>query len=90
MKKNEDMSLYEAIGKRIRKVREIKEYSRRVLSGMVGISEKHLYNIEMGKVRVGLGMLINICKALGISSDYIINGNADDSVKKLFVDEILE
>lgn len=35
-------------------------------------------------------MLINICKALGISSDYIINGNADDSVKKLFVDEILE
>lgn len=50
MEKNEDMSLYEAIGKRIRKVREIKEYSRRVLSGMVGISEKHLYILRWEKL----------------------------------------
>lgn len=47
------------------------------------MSEKHLYNIEMGNVRITVDRLIELCEILDVSSNYIIEGNVDETMNKL-------
>lgn len=64
----------EDIGKRIIQLRKERGLSRLQVAGLADISEKSLYEIEKGKSRFSINLLINLTDALKVSSDYILYG----------------
>lgn len=78
--------LQSKIGVRIRKLREIKHYSREALAEIVDISAKFLYEIEAGKEGFSAGPLSRLSRALSVSCDYVMFGETEekyDAEKKL-------
>ena len=63
-----------AVGNRIRYSRELNHYTREDLAEYANISSKFLYEIEKGKKGFSATILLNICKALDVSCDYILTG----------------
>ncbi len=61
-------------GQRIRKLREIHNYTRERFAEKIDISVKFLYEIETGKKGFSAETLYRISKALSVSSDYILHG----------------
>lgn len=76
-------------GERIKVLRGERGYSRGKLAGMVGISEKFLYEIELGKKGFSAMTLLNLSKALGVSLDYIMTGTGSRKYDSEIID-ILE
>lgn len=78
--KKRDMqdNIFEVIGIRLRRIRDLRGYSRSTVAELAGISEKHLYNIEMGNVRMSVDRLVDLCDILEVSSNYILDGNVDE------------
>jgi len=61
------------IGKRIRETREASKITREKLSGMTGISDKFIYDIEVGKKSMKIKTLFKLAIALEISIDLMLN-----------------
>ena len=61
-------------GERIKVLRRERGYSRIYLADKAGISEKFLYEIELGKKGFSAMTLLNLSEALGVSLDYIMTG----------------
>jgi len=61
------------IGKRIRETRETLKITREKLSGMTGISDKFIYDIEVGKKSMKIKTLFKLAIALEISLDLMMN-----------------
>ena len=59
-------------GERIRELRELQNYTREVFAEKVDISEKFLYEIEVGKKGFSADTLCRISKVLSVSCDYKI------------------
>lgn len=78
------------IGKRIRELRELQNYTREDLAEKINISAKFLYEIEMGKKGFSAKTLYKISKALSVSSDYIMLGEEPDDPGKEKIIHILE
>ena len=68
------MTIDPAIGDRIRYVRELNHYSRDDLAESANMSSKFLYEIEVNNKGFSAISLLKICKALDVSSDYILTG----------------
>lgn len=62
------------IGTRIMNLRKDKRYSREQLAELSEISSRFLYEIEIGKKGFSANTLMSLCKALEVSSDYILYG----------------
>lgn len=71
--------IYIESGRRIKKIREEKKYTREYIAIKADISEKFLYEIELGMKGFSANTLYKIAKALEVSSEYILNGNSCDS-----------
>ena len=63
----------QALGKRIRAVREEQGLSQARLALMVGSSKSHIWRIETGRVSVGLDDLGRIADALDISVKSLVD-----------------
>lgn len=74
------------VGGRIRKLRELKHYTRESLAEKVEISPKFLYEIETGRKGFSAEVLCLISKTLSASSDYILFGKNE---KNRDIEEIL-
>tara|TARA_R110002072_G_C7776840_1_gene519689 strand:+ start:99 stop:467 length:369 start_codon:yes stop_codon:yes gene_type:complete len=61
------------IGKNIRKLRELKEFSQGVLSKGIGISQKQLSRIESGDASPSYDNLVAISDFLDISLQQLLN-----------------
>ena len=61
------------IGRRIRETREMLKITRENLSGMTGISDKFIYDIEVGKKSMKIKTLFKLAIALEISLDLMLN-----------------
>lgn len=68
------MAIDPSIGTRIRYIRELNHYTREDLAECADISSKFLYEIENGQKGMSAITLLNICKVLGVSTDYILTG----------------
>lgn len=66
---------YSEMGKRIAHRRNKLNIRQNILAEQIGISNNHLSNIERGKEKPSVDILIEICKALGVTPDYLIMGN---------------
>ena len=60
------------IGKRIREVRSNKHLTQEYLADATGVNVSHISNIELNKVKVRLSLLVQICNALDVSMDYLL------------------
>jgi len=61
------------IGDRIKQKRLDMQYTREKLANIAGISDKFLYDIEIGNKGMSAETLYKISKALDISADWILN-----------------
>ena len=61
-------------GERIRELWELQNYTREVFAEKVEISEKFLYEIEVGKKGFSADTLCRISQVLSVSCDYIMLG----------------
>lgn len=63
------------IGGRIRRCREALGYSRETLAEKADLANSFIGTIELGTGSFTAESLIKLCKALGVSADYILFGN---------------
>ena len=66
---------YEAIGKRIRKLRKEKKWSQEDLRYRANISKTHMSHIETGTTKLSLPTLVDIANALETTPDHILRDN---------------
>lgn len=67
------------VGGRIKKIRTKKSKTRQEFADMLGVSVKHIYEIETGKTNFSVDLLKKICTELSVSSDYIMFGKRETS-----------
>lgn len=72
-------------GERIMLLRSDRGYTREQLAGLADISEKFLYEIEMGKKGFSAITLLNLSRALEVSLNYIMTGTGS----RKYEDEIV-
>ena len=68
----------EQIGKRIRQARQAKRFTQSELSEQIHMNPKTLTQLERGKIALSITSLINLCKALTVSADYILFGEQNE------------
>ncbi len=67
------------IGERVRCARKEVGFSRDELAEMLGISSLFLSYIECGQRGMSLSTLMNLCKILQVSADYILFGSENET-----------
>lgn len=60
------------IGQRIKEIRIDKKLTQEYLAEKAGVNVSHISNIETGKVKVSLTLLVAISNVLGVTVDYIL------------------
>ena len=68
------------IGQRIKEIRTSKKLTQESLANITGVNVSHISNIETNKVKVSLTLLVQICNALDITIDYLLENEYDDPV----------
>lgn len=63
---------FSSIGQRIREVRNDKHLTQEYLANATGVNVSHISNIETSKVKVSLTLLVQICNALDVTMDYLL------------------
>lgn len=80
----------ELIGKRISNERKAKGITQAVLSEKVGITEKYLSRIEVGKQVPSVAVVARICEELCVSADRLLSLNQittlDDNIHNEIAD----
>lgn len=66
---------YSAIGKRIKRLRLQKHMTQEMLGEQIGISAKHVSNIETANAHPSIETLVNIANVLESSLDYLVMEN---------------
>jgi transcriptional regulator with XRE-family HTH domain len=70
--KNEPSALCERIGLRVRRRRAELRYSLADLAGRTELSKTHLWQVEQGRSEPGAGVIVRLCRALGVSADWLL------------------
>lgn len=60
------------IGQRIKEVRNEKHLTQEYLANVTGVNVSHVSNVETNKVKISLTLLVNICNALDVTMDYLL------------------
>lgn len=63
---------FQFIGQRIREIRTDKHLTQEYLANSTGVNVSHISNLETGKVKVSLTLLVQICNTLNVTIDYLL------------------
>ena len=63
---------FDRIGKKIKEVHLSKGITQDYIASVADVNTSHISNIENNRVKVSLSTLVQICKALDITVDYIL------------------
>lgn len=74
---------YKELGQRIKSVRQNMCLTQDNLSEMVGCNTSHISNIENNYTKLSLNVLVAIANALGVSVDYLLSGQLNDTSSAL-------
>lgn len=74
------------IGKKIYSIRSDREISREKLAEQSNISTNYLYEIETGKKVPNVIIFSNICDALGITADIILNPTKENQLDEFILE----
>ncbi|MDE7326192.1 MAG: helix-turn-helix transcriptional regulator [Lachnospiraceae bacterium] len=83
---------YVKLGKRIRRIREDRELSQEKLAKKIGVSMAHMSNIENGKTKFSLPVLISIADTLGVTPDVLLleQVNAREKTRGVLIQQVDE
>lgn len=70
---NKEDKLRKAIGKRIKLARANANFTQEMLAEKTGLSTRYISQLERGLAFGSASTIINICKALNISADFIFD-----------------
>lgn len=65
---------YIEIGKRIKRLRKERKMSQEALASRIDVSIPHMSNIENGKTKFSLPVLLSLTNALGVTPDALLVG----------------
>ncbi|MGI6019594.1 MAG: helix-turn-helix domain-containing protein [Marvinbryantia sp.] len=65
------------IGLRIKRQRQLLNYTREELAEKVNITPRFCYDLELGNKKMSVDTLHNMCDALHLSADYLLFGESD-------------
>ncbi len=71
------------IGKRIMLLRKLQNKTREQLAEIAEISPHFLFEIETGRKSMKAQTIINLAKALEVTTDYILTGNNNSPTSKI-------
>lgn len=74
-----DPNLNLPLGQKIRDLRAEQGITRERLAEQAGVSARFLADVEAGKVGLSLPTLVNLCRALGTSADYLLGLTGEPS-----------
>ncbi|MFD0940188.1 helix-turn-helix domain-containing protein [Pedobacter boryungensis] len=77
--KEQQVEFYEKIGERIKEARKLRDMNQDVLANALGISRVSLVNIEAGKQRPPLHVLLDICEFLNVTMNDLVPQNVTSS-----------
>ena len=77
----------EQLGRRVRSLRESRKLSQETLAEQAGLSVKHLWKIERGKVKASVQSLTKIATALSLPVHEVLDAGHEQSFDAL-LDEI--
>ena len=80
---------YADIGKRIRVIRQKRDWSQEQLAEKIDISVTHMSHIETGNTKLSLPVLVKVANALEVSTDELLCDSLVSS-KQIYVNEIAE
>lgn len=94
---NNEKLLRKSIGKKIKLARTKTDYTQEKLAEKLSLSTRYISQLERGIAFGSATTIVNICKALNISSDFLFNDlihndtpNLNDIVDKKFLENYLK
>lgn len=76
------------IGKRIQQRRKQMGYTQEQIANMMNVSIQMVSNLERGNKSIRIENLVNLCKILQVSTDYILIGKNTDLDNKVLFNKI--
>ena len=77
-------------GLRVAELRRIKRMTQEELAEILGVSKKHISQIERGVAACSIDLLMDISTALNVSTDYLLTGkNADKEIVRAQLIEVI-
>ena len=76
----------EQLGRRVRSLRESRKLSQEALAEQAGLSVKHLWKIERGKVKASVQSLTKIAAALGLPVHEVLDAGHEQSFDTLLAE----
>lgn len=76
------LDIQERIGENVRRFRIMRHLTQEQLAEAVGISTSFCTNIERGKKRPGLRVLVSLADALSVSTDALLSDVKDSTVEE--------
>lgn len=74
----EPTAICERIGARVRQRREELRLSLAELAERTEVSKTHLWQVEKGLSEPGVGVIVRLCRALGVSADWLLGIGEDE------------
>lgn len=74
---------------RLKPLRAQRGLSQSELAKLVGVHYNHIGRYERGQSKPGAQTLTKLAEALGVSSDFLMDGNTDEAAKASFQDREL-
>lgn len=78
------------IGKRIAKRRKQLDLTQEKLAEKMNVSVQMISNLERGNKAIKIENLVNLSEILGVSTDYILKGNAKNNNAENIAEEIAD
>jgi XRE family aerobic/anaerobic benzoate catabolism transcriptional regulator len=85
-----DAEFLQALGRRVREVRDRRGVTRKLVAREAEVSERHLAHLEGGEGNVSIVLLRRIAQALNVSLVDLLAPDAEDTVEKRLIRRFLE
>jgi transcriptional regulator with XRE-family HTH domain len=78
-----------ALGERVRELRVSQGLTQKALAAKCGSSQAHIFVVEAGAQNVGIGAVLKIAKALGVTPGDLLLETPEEAPSKVVLDRIL-
>lgn len=73
---------YEALGKRIRAQRKLRDMTQEALADAIGVSCSFIGHIERGTRKLSVETLVSLAEALHVSCDMLLQDSMDQTINR--------
>lgn len=70
---------FKKIASRLREIRLQRGYTQEYIADKVDVSVTHISNIENNHVKISLSTLVQVCKVLDVTVDYVLENEFSNS-----------